>query len=792
MDEMQGVMALPEAQGAGMRPEDMAIFEQIRQTIPRQEITKEFLAAGEQADPQAVAEFKQELAGLELTPDELNKLNTMVDAILAAPQDYASLRRAYLAEGMPEDLLPEQFDPAFFAALNMAIDTIAMNPGSPPPMAMAMGGVADLAAYGRNGDTMLAHITPREAAMLKRMGGSGTINPYTGLPEYASIFKKIGNAVKKFAKSTVGKVIIGAALGFFVGPAAASFLGVTSTAGMAAVSGFVGGAGSTLAAGGGLKNALRSGALAALTAGAGAAITGGAAAFEPRPVFGGQNANIFGFGQPEVAPPTGVGTAAEIAAAPSSAVGAAPLPDQIAMLEANMAPQGYGSGYETGLRQGPPPGASAAELADYGRRHAMATVFNPSPDANLVQDVLGSRTSPVSLDTGNLRPVPTGVGTAADIVGTPEMQIGQYSAPVPDRIPGVSPFGSQVSQQTIPAVDNPLGINVRPSPPAPLADPRFGGNFVSQADRFGAEIPLDTGNLRPVDLTGEVAKNTESGTYSPQGKFTPASAGRGPILDAAYPELSVKTGATSGGGVMDTLREGYGKVENFYDKYISPDRYANNPNALAKAAQAGEAAQSSAFNTAYNKALLTLPENATATQLEAAKGLAFQAGQDAYKTAYDKALQSAMPGAFTRYAPLAALGIGALGAMGGFKTKDATPPDMALFRGPTPQQLAAARLYYGGIRPTSYGSMYLPGGYAEGGGVMDTPQAMRVGGKTYPRKIGAINGPGTGTSDSIPAMLSDGEFVFTAKAVRAMGNGSRRKGAKKMYKLMKMLEGKAA
>jgi len=89
--------------------------------------------------------------------------------------------------------------------------------------------------------------------------------------------------------------------------------------------------------------------------------------------------------------------------------------------------------------------------------------------------------------------------------------------------------------------------------------------------------------------------------------------------------------------------------------------------------------------------------------------------------------------------------------------------------------------------------MYLtPPGYAEGGGVMDTPQAMRVGGKTYPRKIGAINGPGTGTSDSIPAMLSDGEFVFTAKAVRAMGNGSRGKGAKKMYKLMKMLEGKAA
>jgi hypothetical protein len=39
-------------------------------------------------------------------------------------------------------------------------------------------------------------------------------------------------------------------------------------------------------------------------------------------------------------------------------------------------------------------------------------------------------------------------------------------------------------------------------------------------------------------------------------------------------------------------------------------------------------------------------------------------------------------------------------------------------------------------------------------------------------------------------MLSDGEFVFTAKAVRGMGNGSRLAGAKKMYKMMKMLEGK--
>jgi len=53
---------------------------------------------------------------------------------------------------------------------------------------------------------------------------------------------------------------------------------------------------------------------------------------------------------------------------------------------------------------------------------------------------------------------------------------------------------------------------------------------------------------------------------------------------------------------------------------------------------------------------------------------------------------------------------------------------------------------------------------------------------------GAANGPGTGTSDSIPARLSDGEFVMTAEAVRNMGNGSRQKGTRKMYDLMNNLE----
>ena len=65
---------------------------------------------------------------------------------------------------------------------------------------------------------------------------------------------------------------------------------------------------------------------------------------------------------------------------------------------------------------------------------------------------------------------------------------------------------------------------------------------------------------------------------------------------------------------------------------------------------------------------------------------------------------------------------------------------------------------------------------------------------------GYIEGPGTGTSDSIPATiyqnggpvqearLSDGEFVMTADAVRGAGGGNRNAGAARMYEMMNRFE----
>jgi len=57
---------------------------------------------------------------------------------------------------------------------------------------------------------------------------------------------------------------------------------------------------------------------------------------------------------------------------------------------------------------------------------------------------------------------------------------------------------------------------------------------------------------------------------------------------------------------------------------------------------------------------------------------------------------------------------------------------------------------------------------------------------------GEVFGPGTGTSDSIPARLSDGEFVMTAEAVRNAGGGDRALGAARMYDMMNQFERGAA
>lgn len=70
-----------------------------------------------------------------------------------------------------------------------------------------------LANEGRYGDTLLAHITPQEAAILRLLGGSGTINPKTGLPEFwgfggffSSVFSPITEAVSNVVEGIGGAI----------------------------------------------------------------------------------------------------------------------------------------------------------------------------------------------------------------------------------------------------------------------------------------------------------------------------------------------------------------------------------------------------------------------------------------------------------------------------------------------------------------------------------------------------------------------------------------------------------
>ena len=78
------------------------------------------------------------------------------------------------------------------------------------------------------------------------------------------------------------------------------------------------------------------------------------------------------------------------------------------------------------------------------------------------------------------------------------------------------------------------------------------------------------------------------------------------------------------------------------------------------------------------------------------------------------------------------------------------------------------------------------------GGIVDVLESLRPrmagGGIMDYTRGGHAVGPGTATSDSIPAFLSDGEFVMTNKAVKGFGGGNREQGAQKLYSMMKKAE----
>jgi len=175
--------------------------------------------------------------------------------------------------------------------------------------------------------------------------------------------------------------------------------------------------------------------------------------------------------------------------------------------------------------------------------------------------------------------------------------------------------------------------------------------------------------------------------------------------------------------------------------------------------------------------------------------LAAQMEANAVKQAATSAVQRegllSQAGQFIKNNPLAAgaLGLGAIGALASMDEEEKIDID------PPPKAGSVAPLDM-----TSAPVTYFDESTGEYGAAAPTYRSLKDGG--FPRKTGQISGPGTEKSDDIPAMLSDGEFVMTAKAVRGLGSlkgakkgdklEQRRRGAKQMYDMMDKLEKKVA
>jgi len=115
------------------------------------------------------------------------------------------------------------------------------------------------------------------------------------------------------------------------------------------------------------------------------------------------------------------------------------------------------------------------------------------------------------------------------------------------------------------------------------------------------------------------------------------------------------------------------------------------------------------------------------------------------------------------------------------RLKDATGLSLLVEAGISPTQDAATLSANWGI-PQENAQNFLNSFYGT------APATTATGGIAGLQGGGEITGLGTGTSDSIPARLSDGEFVMTADAVRGIGNGDRNLGAARMYDLMSRYE----
>ena len=723
---MQG-MAPQESQGIGaFEPEQQPSPEGDMVPVSEFDRFEAIITALEQQTPGLGDKIQQILDEANLTPEQVEGLASVVEFLEQNKANYPAAIQSLIAEGaIEEGDFPPQYNEEFMIILKMVVYGYQMRErmAQPEPVPFAKGGLAmaaeALRQQGRGGDTILAHINPEEARLLKRMGGSGTINPQTGLPEFLKfkgITKAVTGAVKGTVKAVGGAVksVVGAANkilgpeltmialtvgGFMIGgPALAPYLGSFAGAAGAALGSAVG----TYGSGGSFKDVL----LNSATAFAGAHFA---------PTYGIKGAAAIG----------GISTLAR------------------------------GGSFKDALK-------SAAISAGSAALMQGLTPAQGGEQAELGMDL--SRTG--SLDaSGNF--VPDAVATPGSVTAVNPSGAGGATVATPGSVTAANPSGTTGG----------FGINAGPAP-APLSAPTMSGgsqfgslnyrpptNYLAGAPSASSAGISSLGNAAsstaPMTL-GQIGSNIMQGNFGQAGSNALTWMGQNKLMTAGL--ALGATGAMGGFKPEPVAPPGLVERDSSGRPITGENLIADDPNRYIVQNLPG---------VNYNPSGgIDFTRNTVApTQFNINPS-------PAYGMPGNTVANSPMYGAPPTYqAPTGAVG--------------ATPNTGIQ------QPYNTAGMYdFMNYNP------YMPRQYNMGGPVMNAPQPEFMPGNSvamynkggisqYPRRTGQISGPGTETSDDIPAMLSDGEFVMTARAVRGVGNGSRREGAKKLYRMMHAMEKKA-
>jgi hypothetical protein len=378
----------------------------------------------------------------------------------------------------------------------------------------------------------------------------------------------------------------------------------------------------------------------------------------------------------------------------------------------------------------------------------LGNVAFGSPEGFGAGSFFGSRTDPTRTLFGSGGYLGSGTGPATNNPFSGALSASAAPTPTPS-VPSTSP-GSLISQAQsgLPGGSasgfvgggDPLGTTFRASTTPAINLPQTPVSLSSASPYLpGVVTPTSSTNYAQIaaNQSANVVPNVVPTGGIPQ-QITPPS---------------------GGGGILDSLKGGVDKTKSFvggvYDDYLSPTRTSIQPSA----ADIG-----SAYQTKLGE--------------YAAQGITL--GPAEQKALYDTTQASMQPSFFRKYGPIAGVGLGGVMALDALNKPEEegsmTMAELQEQTGPTGTELYQQD-------PTRYGfdqGFYGRNPYYQA--IRYTPPYVQA------KEGGEIVGPGTATSDSVPALLSDGEFVMTAGAVRGAGGGNRADGARKMYDMMKQFE----